>query len=42
MFGYRRRESSYTDALDDPIRYLDQVKKFLGAGGEDDDLVLAA
>jgi hypothetical protein len=39
---YRRRESSYTDALDDPLRYLDQVKKFLGTAGEDDDLVVAA
>jgi CRISPR/Cas system Type II protein with McrA/HNH and RuvC-like nuclease domain len=35
----RRRESSYTDALDDPLRYLDQVKKFLGTAGEDEDLI---
>lgn len=40
--NYRRRESSYTDALDDPIRYQDQVKKFLGTEGEDDDLIVAA
>jgi hypothetical protein len=35
----RRRESSYTDALDDPLRYLDQVKKYLGNMGEDEELI---
>ena len=38
----RRRESSYTDALDDPLRYLDQVKKYLAQTCEDEDLVATA
>lgn len=42
MLQGRRRESSYTDALDDPLRYLDHVKKFLGTAGEDEDLVATA
>ena len=33
---YRRRESSYTDMLDDPLRYQELIKKCLGQGEEDD------
>ena len=33
----RRRESSYTEALDDPLKYMELVKKTLGTQIEEDD-----
>ena len=32
----RRRESSYTEALDDPLRYMDLVQKMLGQHDEEE------
>ena len=36
----RRRESSYTDTLDDPHRYMELIKKTLGSTGEDEEQLL--